>query len=49
MSSRMGVMKNVCTVLVKKSERKTPLERSRHRWKDNIRIDLTEVVWDSVD
>jgi len=34
--------------LVGKPERKRPLERTRHRWEDNIRMDLREVrgkVW----
>jgi hypothetical protein len=29
--------------LVRKPEGKRPLERSRHRWKDNIKMDLQEV------
>ena len=28
---------------VGKPTEKRPLERSRHRWKDNIRIDLEEI------
>jgi hypothetical protein len=30
-------------VLVGKPEGKRPLERSRHRWKNNIKMDLQEV------
>jgi hypothetical protein len=26
-------------------ERKRPLGRNRHRWEDNIKMDLQEVVW----
>jgi hypothetical protein len=26
-----------------------PLGRTRHRWKDNIRINLREIWWESVD
>jgi hypothetical protein len=33
----------VYRVLVGKPEGKRPLERPRHRWEDNIRIDLQEV------
>jgi 3-oxoacyl-ACP reductase-like protein len=33
----------VYTVLVGKSEGKTPLGRSKRRWEDNIRMDLQEV------
>jgi hypothetical protein len=36
----MGEMKNVYKILVKKPEEKIPLGRSRHRWEDNIRMDL---------
>jgi hypothetical protein len=32
-------------VLVGKPEGKRPLGRSRHRWKDNIKMDFQEVGW----
>jgi hypothetical protein len=32
-----------------KSETKRPLGRPRHRWVDNIRMDLAEVGWGDVD
>ena len=35
--------RGVYRVLVGKSEGKRPLERPRHRWVDNIRMDLQEV------
>jgi len=35
--------RGVYRVLVGKSEGKRPLERPRHRWDDNIKIDLQEV------
>jgi hypothetical protein len=35
--------------LVGKPEGKRPLGRSRHRWEDNIKIALREIVWESVD
>jgi hypothetical protein len=28
---------------------KRPLERTRRRWVDNIKIDLREIVWNGVD
>jgi hypothetical protein len=34
--------------LVGKSQRKRPLGRPRHRWEDNIKIDLGEIVWKGV-
>jgi hypothetical protein len=36
-------------LLVGKPEGKRPLGRPRHRWIDNIKIDLVEVGWDGVD
>jgi hypothetical protein len=30
-------------VLVRKSEGKRPLRRPRHRWEDNIKMDLREI------
>jgi hypothetical protein len=35
--------------LVGKPEGKSPLGRSMHRWKDNIRMDLREVELKAVD
>jgi hypothetical protein len=45
----MGEMRNAYTILVGKPEGKRPLERSRCRWVDNIKIDLREIGWDSMD
>jgi hypothetical protein len=39
----MGEGRGVHRVLVGKPEGKTPLERPRRRWEDNIKIDLQEV------
>jgi hypothetical protein len=39
----MGDGRSVYKVLVGKSEGKRPLERPRHRWEDNIRMDFQEV------
>jgi hypothetical protein len=39
----MGVRRGVYRVLVGKPEGKKPLGRPRHRWKDNIKMDLQEV------
>jgi len=35
--------------LVGKPERKIPLRRPRHRWEDNIRMDVRETGWEVVD
>jgi len=33
------------SVLVGKPEEKRPLGRPKHKWEDNIKIDLQEVGW----
>jgi hypothetical protein len=38
-------MRNKYTVLVGKPAGQRPIERSRHRWEDNIKIDLRGRVW----
>jgi hypothetical protein len=47
--ARMGEERKVYNVLMRKPERKRPLERSRRRWEDGIRMDLREIVWGSVE
>ena len=41
--ARMGEGREVYRVLVGKPEGKRPLGRPRHRWEDNIRMDLQEL------
>jgi len=41
--ARMGEKRGVYRVLVGKPEGKRPLGRPRHRWEDNIKMDLQEV------
>ena len=41
--ARMGEERGVYSVLVGKLEERRPLGRPRHRWVDNIRMDLQEV------
>jgi hypothetical protein len=36
-------------ILVQKPEGKRPLERPRHRWVDNIKMDLREIGCDGMD
>ena len=46
--ARMGARRGVYRALVGKPEGKRPLGRRRHRWEDNIKMDLQEVgyrVW----
>jgi len=39
----------VYRVLVGKPKERRPLGRPRHRWENNIRMDLREVGWGCVD
>jgi hypothetical protein len=39
----MGKKRNTYKILVGKREGKRPLGRPRHRWVDNIKIDLREL------
>jgi len=38
-------MRNAYKILIGKPEKKWLCGRSRHRWEDNIRKDVREVVW----
>jgi hypothetical protein len=42
-------MRNAYRMFVGKCEGKRPLGRRRRRWVDNIKMDLREIEWDSVD
>jgi hypothetical protein len=41
--STNGENRNAYMILVGKLEGKRPLGRPRHRWEDNIRMDLREI------
>jgi hypothetical protein len=45
--ARMGEKRNAYRLLVGKPEGKRLLGRPRHRWVDNIKLDLLEVGWGS--
>jgi hypothetical protein len=47
--STNGEKRKVYRLLMGKPEGKRPLGRWRHRWVDNIRMDLGEVGWGDVD
>jgi hypothetical protein len=47
--ARMGAKRNAYRILVGKPKGKSPLERPRHRWEDNIAMDLREIGWGSMD
>jgi hypothetical protein len=47
--ARMRDKRNAYRILVGKPKGKRPLGRRRHRWVDNIKIDLREIGWDGMD
>jgi hypothetical protein len=47
-AARMGEMRNVYKILVRKPERKRPLGRTRLRLEGNIRMDLREIRCEGV-
>jgi hypothetical protein len=44
-----GEKGNSYRILVGKAEGKRPLGRPRHRWEDNIKMDVREIGWGGVD
>jgi hypothetical protein len=44
----MGEIRNAYKILVGKPERKRPLGRPIHRWDNNMRMYLREIVWEGV-
>jgi hypothetical protein len=47
--ARMGEKKNEYRILVGNPEGKRPMRRPRHRWVNNIKMDIMERAWDCVD
>jgi hypothetical protein len=45
----MGEKRNAYRIFVGNPEGKRPVGRSRHRWVDNIKMDLREIGWDGLD
>jgi hypothetical protein len=45
----MGKKRNAYRLLVGRPGGKRPLGRPRHRWLDNIKMDLLEIGWNGVD
>jgi hypothetical protein len=47
--SAHGEMRNACKIFVGKPGGNRPLRRSRRRWEDNIKMDLSEIDFAGVD
>jgi hypothetical protein len=47
--ARMGEKRIAYRILVGKPESKRPLGRPRHRWADNIKMELSEIGCDGMD
>jgi hypothetical protein len=45
----MGTRRNAYRKLVGNPVGKRPLGRPRHRWMNNMKIDLREIEWDGMD
>jgi hypothetical protein len=45
----MTEKRNAYRILLVKPEVKRPQRRPRHRWGDNIKMDLTKIRWGDVD
>jgi hypothetical protein len=45
----MEEMRKAYKLLVVKPEGKRPFGRPRHRWENNIKMDLREIGWEDVD
>jgi hypothetical protein len=44
----MNPLRNTYKILVAEPEGERPFRRTRHRWEDNIKTDLRETGWESV-
>jgi hypothetical protein len=45
----MGEMRDAYNILVGRPEGRRPLGRPRHRWEDNIKMDVREIGFGDVD
>jgi hypothetical protein len=45
----MGEVRGAYNILAGRPEERRPLGRPRHRWEDNIKIDLREIGFGNVD
>jgi hypothetical protein len=47
--AHMGEKRGAYRIFVGRPEGRRPLRRPRHRWEDNIKMDLQEVEWRGMD
>jgi hypothetical protein len=47
--AHMGEKRNVCRIFVMEPEGKRSLERPRHGWENNIKMDIKEIGWEGVE
>jgi hypothetical protein len=47
--ARIAARRDVYRILMEKPEGRRSLERLRHRWEDNIKMDLQEMICGSID
>jgi hypothetical protein len=47
--STFGEMRNLCDIFVRNGEGKTPPRKHRHRWENNIKINLKEIRCEKAD
>jgi hypothetical protein len=45
----MEEIRNIYKIMMRKTEGGRPLGKSRRRWEDYIRMNLTEIIWEIVD
>jgi hypothetical protein len=45
----MGEKRNAYRIMVGKTRKTETTRKTRHRWEDNIRMDLREIGWGGVD
>jgi hypothetical protein len=47
--ARIGAKRNADGILVGRPKGKRPLGKHRHRWEDNIKMDLRDTGWADID
>jgi hypothetical protein len=45
-ANKYKIVPHAYKIFVRKPEGKRPLRRPRHRWEDNVRLNLREVGWE---